>query len=523
MRFAAGYKRGWFIGFLMITMSVHAQVIRPKTPLRVYESVDPERLINNLRDISSAAFEGRELGTDGNNKAANWMAFKMQESGLLPLFDGMYRQEFPVVRYGLEEAWLRSDSTSFTLNADFLPATFSASEEFGAELSYLGYGLGEDVPDSLIRGKVCMLTAITEDAYRTSQFIRDHLLEPGKHFAQHYKTQAEWAISKGAVAVLLVNPDLNDIASPSGSDYRYEYVLNIPARAKKDMSRTPSPFVAPERLEVPVFYLSKKAALSLTNAVESEFDSYTSESAGRSFAKLFSNQVAGKSKVKIIERSVSSNVGGIIHGKWSDRYLVIITTVDEEGQHPQFGYPYIGSNSNGSAIVSACEMARVITKTGDIPEYGIIVLAVNGSRRRQAGLSHFLENPPFELSRIKAAAVLKNFGSGAIEDSSSVHVSEPASNVFNFEAFLSTAAESINLNPKSYTETYSSLGEIPLVLADYGIQSVVISGGFSPFDGRISDAPDKMNFVKFYRLTQFGLEIIWQMTLDSRPVLKTIR
>ena len=84
-------------------------LLRSATPIGVYRSVarqfDPERALADIRALSAPEFEGRETGTVGAKRAAEYVAQRMEEIGLFPAGDltptkgsNSFIQSLPIAR-----------------------------------------------------------------------------------------------------------------------------------------------------------------------------------------------------------------------------------------------------------------------------------------------------------------------------------------------------------------------------------------------------------------------------------------
>lgn len=522
-RFRKIWRNIFWFGLLFIAQNsyVYSQAYRAVIPLKLYESVDPERLINQIRDLTTPAFEGRELGTDGNQKAVEWASYLMQKNGLTGAFDKEYRQEFPVAMYANKNTTLRVKGKSSTYGSEFLPAYYSATSSDSAQAIFAGFGFVDD-PDQKLAGKTVIMLQAKAEYFAINPTLSEKIPNYHANFRSNFFYQAQWAQKMGAKAVVLLNADSLDVASPTGSDYRFEYPINLPARAHKNQALTPSPYVAPRSLNIPVFYGAASQAKNLLGQ-EQYLQNWLESAITEQQISELDITVNYSVEIQTIERSFGSNLAGIFFGNWSDKYLLVVSSLDSEGQHPKFGYPYVGANSNGTSLVSSFEMARVLTSSGYTPKYSIIFLSANAHRRQQIGLEEFLANPPVPKNRIAGAIILRNLGSGPLQDSASVHLRSWIGDSLFAEVPRFAAQQ---MNSPVYVNQFSNYDASNLeagILHSYGIPSVYIEGGYSSFDGRISDTSDKLNYVKFYRLTQFGLEAIWRYVFSGQPQLDAIQ
>ncbi|MEM8678089.1 MAG: hypothetical protein AAGF97_01935, partial [Planctomycetota bacterium] len=135
------------------------------------EAIDA-RLIESVKYLSSDALEGRGVGTDGIDQAADYLADEFREMGLkVDWFDGSAFQEFEMkarVELGPEaENHMQlvhdGEETSLTLGEDFTPMALGKSGELDHELVFVGYGITaeqyevDDYADVDTEGKVVVM------------------------------------------------------------------------------------------------------------------------------------------------------------------------------------------------------------------------------------------------------------------------------------------------------------------------------------------------------------------------------
>ena len=161
----------------------------------------------DVQYLASDRLEGREAGTAGERLAAEYIAQKFGNIGLMPYGDSAtYRQAFPfagVPKLGEANA-LQLGRKKLKLDNDWSPLPFSASGEVRGTVLKCGYGIHapdlgyDDYADLDLTGKVAALSISSPDG------IHPH----SKYLAYHdLRTRADQAAERGAVAVLFYNDD----------------------------------------------------------------------------------------------------------------------------------------------------------------------------------------------------------------------------------------------------------------------------------------------------------------------------
>jgi Tol biopolymer transport system component len=107
------------------------------------------QLKSDVEYLASDLLEGRETGTPGAHKAAAFLVEKLQSARLKPAADTTnFRQQFQFtsgVKTLPEKSQLSitksKDVTSFEVEKDFRPLSFTANDSFEGEIVFAGYGL----------------------------------------------------------------------------------------------------------------------------------------------------------------------------------------------------------------------------------------------------------------------------------------------------------------------------------------------------------------------------------------------
>jgi hypothetical protein len=206
---------------LTIPLSAEKRVTRKESNNKAaIESVD--RIGNSLKYLSSDELEGRGVGTDGLNKAADYISHYFRELGLnTSIFEGSPFQPFTVVMSAemgpAEKNYLTlvgnpQDSQEpvrqkLTIGTQFNPLSLGGSGEVTAQLVFAGYGISapklkyDDYEGIDVKGKVVVLLR------KEPQQDNPHSLFDGKRSSRHatFATKVSNAFQHQAAAVIIVN------------------------------------------------------------------------------------------------------------------------------------------------------------------------------------------------------------------------------------------------------------------------------------------------------------------------------
>lgn len=190
---------------------------------RADESSLETRLLDRLKYLASDELNGRGVGTEGLNKAADYVRTTFSEVGLKTnLFDGGAFQEFEITlksERGAAEhnrlVFLGPDSDSleasqpirFEVDTAFNPLAIGGSAAVKAELVFVGYGITakdtdyDDYADIDVDGKVVIILRKEPRQGKRDSPFGGRSPSPNAFFS----TKIENAREHGAVAVIFVN------------------------------------------------------------------------------------------------------------------------------------------------------------------------------------------------------------------------------------------------------------------------------------------------------------------------------
>lgn len=193
----------------------------------VLDAAEPDasaaRLAGAVEFLSSDELEGRGVGTDGLDKAADYIASEFAKAGLqTELFDGSPFQIFqepadaelgPATENTIEfvgpalEGQDEPQRVTLKFGADFNPLALGGSADVQASVVFAGYGISakepqyDDYADLDVKGKVLIL--LRKHPGQSDKDIAFHSRKGQRH--AYFVTKIANAFEHGARAVILVN------------------------------------------------------------------------------------------------------------------------------------------------------------------------------------------------------------------------------------------------------------------------------------------------------------------------------
>jgi hypothetical protein len=174
------------------------------------QSEDPSlqsRLKAHVTYLASPELEGRASGSQGVDKARDYIASQFEQIGLHPAGEDGYVTAFSAVTHAKpsRETTLQIGEHVLAQNVEFRPASFSGDVRFDAPAVFVGYGLSapsigyDDYAGVDVRGKVVIALSGAPAAHKTA------LVSGESAYLLSSASKAAVALSKGARALLLIN------------------------------------------------------------------------------------------------------------------------------------------------------------------------------------------------------------------------------------------------------------------------------------------------------------------------------
>src|SRR4051812_18694459 len=102
----------------LIILITSARAQQNRVAMKYAKIISPELAKQHLSIIASDAYEGRETGKPGADKAAHYIADEFKSLGLQPIVNGSYFFDVPLVETTMKLS-LSSNGRDFTYGTDF--------------------------------------------------------------------------------------------------------------------------------------------------------------------------------------------------------------------------------------------------------------------------------------------------------------------------------------------------------------------------------------------------------------------
>jgi len=386
---------------------VNAQARPPETASR---TIDPERILAHTTTLASDSFEGRGLGSPGEDKTVAYLSAEFARAGLRPgMPDGQWTQNVPIVGITstVDAAWTgASGKRSLVFPQDLVawsPLPRDSMRVPASDMLFVGYGVTapeygwDDYKDVDVRGKTVVMLVNdppVPDPRRRGELDPRVFQGRAMTYYGRWTYKFEEAARRGAVAALLIH-------ETRAAAYPWFVVVNSWGRERFDLADAPEP-------KTPLAgWLSQEAAQELLAPNGLSYPAALERAVRRDFRPILLTQ-RFEADVRLQGRPVQSrNVLGLLEG--SDpilrrQYIVYSAHWDHLGRDSrrEGDQIYNGAADNAVGVAGLLELARVFA-LGKPLRRSVLFLAPTAEEQGLLGARYYVRNPPYP-----AASTLAN-------------------------------------------------------------------------------------------------------------------
>ena len=356
-------------------------------------AADGNRWWKHIEFLADDSLQGRDTGSPGHKRAAEYVAAEFQKAGLEPAGTSGFIQPVAFKTRQIDEA---HSSLSLTRTGKTIPLLLGEHAGFSlrndpapsvdAPLVFVGHGLNipeqkiNDLEGLSLKGAVVVYIGATPRSL------------PGALRA-HFGSAAErWRMFREAGAVGTIT-----IANPKNVEV--PWAQSSPQRLQPAMS------LADPALDA---YPGQQVAITMNPA----HASLLFEGSGHTFEELLALENAGQplpgfplaarvsARIAVTRTGLESqNVAGILRGSdpaRRDEFVVVSAHLDHVGVgEPVNGDAiYNGAMDNASGIASILEVAARLHAANERPARSLLFVAVTGEEKGELGSRYFAAHPP---------------------------------------------------------------------------------------------------------------------------------
>lgn len=467
---------------------------------------------DTLAYLASDSLEGRGVGTNGLNTAANFIAEQYRKAGLVPLPGRSdYFQPFSyTLGQKIEESKtsLVLGSVALKLDDEYRPNNLSGrNKSFDGEVVFAGYGIAskqykyDDYEGLDLKGKIALILRYEpRDAANHSRFTNSEDWSAEASLARKFLA----AQSHGASAILVVNP---------------------PNTPPEDAL---SPFTGQGRgLVIPIAQISRAAAdriLAARSLPSLEQLASSIDSAGKPASRALDGLTASGEFTFIKNVAWIKNVIALLPGTGphKDEYVVVGAHYDHLGYGgagslaPSLHAIHHGADDNGSGTTAVLTLARRYGLATEKPDRSIIFMSFSAEEEGLIGSNYFVSHPLVPLSSI--AYMLNLDMVGRMKNSVLQHGGEGTADTL--QPILDQAFAGSGFTPKSFGK--GGIGPSDHAsFAKKQIPVIFLFTGLHTDYHRPTDTADKINYPGLIGATDVADKILRALTTAPKVPYNT--
>jgi Zn-dependent M28 family amino/carboxypeptidase len=364
------------------------------------QSIDPHRIAEHVRFLSSDLLEGRAPGTRGGDIAANYIATQFALYGLKPAGDnGTFLQKvdfvgsksMPSTSASLVPA--HGEAVSLKWTEDYVAGNQTQSEavDIDAPIVFVGYGIEapeykwDDFKGVDVKGKV-ILVIVNEPPSKDPKFFNGDALT----YYGRWTYKFEEAARKGAVGALIIHR--TDLAS-----YGWDVVRNSWSAEQVALGNDKEP-----KLKAAA-WIQLEIARKIFSAANLNLDETMAAAGTREFR---AKELPVRFKAHIdskVRKFESYNVLGMVPGKEGGGQAVVYSAhYDHLGIDPSVSGDniYNGAVDNGTGCGILLEMAHAFAMSPVQPPSPVIFAAVTAEEKGLLGSNYLGKHLPVPAAKV---------------------------------------------------------------------------------------------------------------------------
>ena len=373
-------------------------------PLLAPRAIQPAEIRGPVRLLSSDAFEGRGVGSRGDEVTRAYIESEFERLALLPMGqDGGFTQPVPMLGITTEvtqqlAAKGAKGTKSFEAPTDYTAVAGSAAQSAewkDAEVVFCGYGIEakeqqwDDWKGHDVRGKV--LLVMNDDP------SSDPALFAGKTrlYYGRWTYKFEEAARRGAIGVLLIHTNAS-----AGYPFQVQ-------QANHGRENFWLPFADGEPVLPIRSWITEDAAKQLSALGGHDLDQLRAKAESREFAPVPLGVTVSLAAKNTVRELKSGNVLGMLPGsdpRRSEECVVVTAHFDHLGIGPKKRDDaiYNGALDNATGVAAMLAIARVCAEMDPRPARSILFAAVTAEESGLLGSQWLARNLP--IDRKKAIA-----------------------------------------------------------------------------------------------------------------------
>lgn len=467
--------------FLISTIAISQNI---QEAINIANKMDYEYFFNHVKYFASDELEGRDVSSEGYNKAAEYTALEFKNMGLLPYGDHeSYFQEIPFVKSSIIVSSFQLSIESkkgkvdglFGKNISVMLNTDAAQVQAEDEIVFVGYGNVfpdkqiDDYKGMDVKGKIVLVASGAPDG------VKDPRL-------QDPRQKAFTAISQGAKGIIVFTPNMDEMQDRIFKGF-HSFLASPKIRIADNNSFKPM---------IPMEFVAYAKKTFVKDLLALNRIKLEKKIKAMAKGKFVSKQLKSTLKYKYetsFENSDCKNIVALLPGsdpKLKDEYIVVSAHLDHLGIGTAINgdsiYNGMWDNATGSATVIS--IAKEFKKANLNLKRSVIFICYTAEEKGLFGSKYFAQSDLVQSKKIVANINIDMLG-GLYETTDIIPEGYSHSNLSEAVDYainaLSLSISDPTLSEKKYIERSDQISLIKV-----GVPSMNISGGEKSVDTEIN-------------------------------------
>jgi hypothetical protein len=389
-----------FLLFLLTSLVCFGQ-----SPRQIFqETINETDLRKHLSYIASDELGGRDTGSEGQKKAADYITNHLIALGISPIVknqDGKmgYEQSIELYKNGWKDSYVVINGKKKVFFNDYFPVgMINIPVEKEIETVFIGYGIQNETTNDFhkkdLKGKAVIFIE-NEAKNKNGKYISSNADNSDWVGSSGLKKKQKIAADLGADYIFVISLADSDLFKTLNAERKA--VLSRFNRMAIEKSKTDN---STANTTLPTFIISKKMASEMLGINQKKLDAFV-ESPSRT---LKTKKSTIKIKSERGEETVqTSNVMGFLEGTDKKDEVVIISAHYDHVGIDEKGRIYNGADDDGSGTCALLELAEAYSKAkaaGNGPRRSILFLWVTGEEKGLLGSKYYTDiNPIIPLDK----------------------------------------------------------------------------------------------------------------------------
>lgn len=407
-------------------------------------TITAEELEQHLSVIASDYYEGRETGTRGLARTADYLSKQFQQIGIPPLRPiGGYYQEYPLIEFGWNASTISTEKAVFNMMQDFIGyASANTSMAISDnQIIFLGYGIDDSLYSDYrgvdVKNKIVI---VANGEPKLNGISRVNNKDSVTAWSKDWRKKAEAATRNGVKCLLVIEPKVPEyLNNPSWRRFLEGTLMKLESEYKQPEYNN-NFFITPAMAES---LLGKR-----TKLMKKSLQSIDDTGLPRNFA-IHKTVVFNINKLE--NKIYADNVIAFVQGAdLKDQVIVVSAHYDHLGMRDSVVFN--GADDDGSGTVALLEIAEALAeakKAGEGPRRSVMFVAFSGEEKGLLGSKAYAENPVVKFEYTVADLNIDMIG--RVDDA---HLADPNYIYIIGSDFLSSELHNIN---EAAAKNYSNI------------------------------------------------------------------